>query len=467
MVAKSKHFDRSKLDAVFFDNVESEARFHHWHYGFEFGRHELHTSSRNEFDHWPPLWHKHHIKLQRLVVARQFPFGEPWRIRVVFSRIEFGRRRIMKRLTVQPRPDWQAKVEDVGLTFHTIDDQPYWDESVCYEFTAAEVDIMEAAANEVHARCIEAAEAVIKNKWYSRLSIPQAAIPEIEASWERDDKSIYGRFDFAWDGQGPPKMLEYNADTPTSLLEASVVQWSWLQELAQEKDQFNSIHERLIEAWRSHPAMKVHFAAVADSEEDQQSALYLRDTCQQSGKDTESITIEDLGFDSKMGNFVDMNERTIEALFKLYPWEWLWGEDFSKHLSGRCQRFIEPVWKMLLSNKGLLPILWDMFPNHPNLLPSFDSPQSLGGNYVKKPKLSREGANVQMVMCGNIIDQTDGDYGAEGYVYQSLDLSQAFNDMHPVLGLWIVDNEAAGLGIREESRRITTNASRFVPHWFV
>lgn len=372
----------------------------------------------------------------------------------------------MKRLTLQPRPDWQAKVEAVGLTFHTIDGATYWDESACYELTTAEVDTLEAAANEVHARCIEAAGAVIEHKWYDRLAIPAAAIPEIEASWERDDRSVYGRFDFAWDGQGAPKMLEYNADTPTALLEASVVQWSWLQEVAPANVQFNSIHERLIEAWRTHPAMKVHFAAVADSEEDQQTALYLRDTCLQAGKDTESITIEDIGFDSRMGIFVDMNERTIEALFKLYPWEWLWNETFAEHLPGRCQRFVEPVWKMLLSNKGLLPILWDMFPDHPNLLPSYDSSLPLAGSYVQKPKLSREGANVLMVAGGRILDQTAGEYGEEGCVFQAIAPARDFDGQHPVLGLWMVNNESAGLGIREESRRITTNASRFVPHWF-
>ena len=367
---------------------------------------------------------------------------------------------------MNPRAGWQAKVENVGLTFHTIDGQTYWDESACYEFTAAEVDIMEAAANEVHARCIEAADAVIKHRWYDRLAIPAAAIPEIEASWERDDRSIYGRFDFAWDGYDAPKMLEYNADTPTALLEASVVQWSWLQEVAIGYDQFNSIHERLIEAWKKHPAGKIYFSAISNSEEDAQTALYLRDTCQQAGKATESITIENIGFDSRAGRFVDMREQPMEAIFKLYPWEWMWHETFGRQLPGRCQPFIEPVWKMLLSNKGLLPILWEMFPDHPNLLPSFDKPEPLMGNYVKKPRLSREGANVEMVCNGRSIDHTSGPYGEEGFVYQAIAPAHDFNGQHPVLGLWMVDNESAGLGIREETRRITTNASRFVPHWF-
>ncbi|MDB6137299.1 MAG: glutathionylspermidine synthase family protein, partial [Verrucomicrobiaceae bacterium] len=372
----------------------------------------------------------------------------------------------MTRLKREPRENWQAKVEEVGLTFHTLDGAIYWDESACYELTAAEVDTLEAAANEVHARCIEAAGAVIEHRWYERLAIPAAAVPEIEASWERDDFSVYGRFDFAWDGQGPPKMLEYNADTPTALLEASVVQWSWLQEVAPANDQFNSIHERLIEAWRSQPAMKVHFAAVAGSEEDSQTALYMRDTCQQAGRTTESIAIEDLGYDSKMGVFVDMQERPVEALFKLYPWEWMWHESFAQHLPGRCQRFIEPVWKMILSNKGLLPILWEMFPDHPNLLAAYETPVPLGASYVRKPKLSREGANVLMVAGGRILEQTRGEYGAEGFVYQAIAPARDFDGQHPVLGLWMVNNESAGLGIREESRRITTNASRFVPHWF-
>ncbi|MDB6118231.1 MAG: glutathionylspermidine synthase family protein [Verrucomicrobiaceae bacterium] len=342
MVAERQHFSGAHLYPVDVINVAIEACTDDRHSSFQFRRTSfLLVGIRKPLVFW---------KLQQ---PCQFLFSESRRIWIFVTRLQF----VVKRLTLQPRPDWQAKVAAVGLTFHTIDGATYWDESACYEFTAAEVDTLEAVGNELHARCIEAADAVIRNRWYDRLAIPPAAIPEIEASWERDDRSVYGRFDFAWDGEGAPKMLEYNADTPTALLEASVVQWSWLQEMAPENDQFNSIHERLIDAWRMYPAMKIHFAAVSDSEEDSQTALYLRDTCQQAGKDTESIAIEDVGFDTRMGIFVDANERTIEALFKLYPWEWMWSESFAEHLPTRCQRFVEPVWKMLLSNKGLLPIL--------------------------------------------------------------------------------------------------------------
>ena len=156
----------------------------------------------------------------------------------------------MKRHLCQPRSDWREKVESVGLTFHSHDTGPYWDESASYELTRAEVDELERAANTLHFLCIDAAEAVIQNNWWARLEIPEAAVPCILKSWERDDFSLYGRFDFAYDGVTPPKLLEYNADTPTALVEAAVAQWFWLLETHPGADQFNSIHERLIAAWK-------------------------------------------------------------------------------------------------------------------------------------------------------------------------------------------------------------------------
>ena len=156
----------------------------------------------------------------------------------------------MQRHRCHPRPAWRKKVTEVGLTYHSHEAGPYWDESACYEFSAPEIDALESAAHSLHYLCIDAAEAVIRNGWWERLGIPALAVPSILRSWERDDFSLYGRFDFAFDGHGPPKLLEYNSDTPTALVEAAVAQWFWLQETRPDADQFNSIHERLIEAWR-------------------------------------------------------------------------------------------------------------------------------------------------------------------------------------------------------------------------
>jgi glutathionylspermidine synthase len=372
----------------------------------------------------------------------------------------------MQRHVSIPRPDWRKRVESIGLTYHSHETGPYWDESAYYELTAQEVDVLEAAANKLHFLCIDAAEAVIKNNWWPRLGIPETAVPAILRSWERDDFSLYGRFDFSFDGITPPKLLEYNADTPTALVEAAVAQWFWLQDMHPDADQFNSIHERLIEAWRRWRGTTIHFSSIKEHLEDEQTVLYLRDTCEQAGVKTKSVFIEDIGWDRKREKFVDLDEKIVEHCFKLYPWEWLWHEEFSTYLSTDPVQFIEPTWKMLLSNKGLLPILWELFPDHPNLLPAYEIPTHLGECYIRKPKLSREGANVTWVEGGAVVEETAGDYGEEGFVYQALANVPDFSGNHPIFGVWVVDHEAAGLGIREDTGRITGNLSRFVPHFF-
>jgi len=371
----------------------------------------------------------------------------------------------MQRHASHPRPDWCKRVESVGLTYHSHEHGPYWDESACYELTASEVDVLEAAATQLHYLCIDAAEAVINNQWWSRLGIPEAAVPAILRSWERDDFSLYGRFDFSFDGT-TPKLLEYNADTPTALVEAAVAQWFWLQDTRPEADQFNSIHERLIEAWKRWRGNTIHFSSIKDHPEDEQTVLYLRDTCEQAGVKTKSVFIEDIGWDKKRKRFVDLDNEIIERAFKLYPWEWLSHEEFSAHLASDPLQFIEPAWKMLLSNKGLLPILWELFPDHPNLLPAYELSAPLGECYIRKPKLSREGANVAWVEGGVVVEETEGEYGEEGYVYQALANVPDFDGHHPIFGVWVVDHEAAGLGIREDTSKITGNLSRFVPHFF-
>jgi glutathionylspermidine synthase len=372
----------------------------------------------------------------------------------------------MQRHVCQPRPDWREKVERVGLAYHSHDNGPYWDESACYEFAAREVDALESAANALHYLCIEAAEAVIENDWFARLGIPEAAVPAVLNSWERDDFSLYGRFDFAFDGDQPPKLLEYNADTPTALVEAAVAQWFWLQDVRAGADQFNSIHERLIEAWRRWAGQTIHFSNIKENAEDLMTVLYLRDTAEQAGVKTRSIFVEDIGWDAGRKIFVGLENERIERCFKLYPWEWMWHEEFGAHLAAEPVQFIEPAWKMLLSNKGLLPVLWELFPDHPNLLPAYDEAAPLAGSFVRKPKLSREGSNVSCVEGGVLVEETGGDYGEEGFIYQAAAPMPQFDGNHPVFGVWVVDHEAAGLGVREDTRRITGNLSRFVPHFF-
>jgi glutathionylspermidine synthase len=311
-------------------------------------------------------------------------------------------------------------------------------------------------------------ERIVEKRDFERFRIPPEFHKLVESSWKDEEPSLYGRFDLSWDGSGEPKMLEYNADTPTALLEASVVQWYWLQDVFPEHDQFNSLHEKLIERWKAMreqlPASGiVHFTCAADSLEDQGNLDYLRDTAIQAGLDARAIAVGDIGWDGS--RFVDLDDRRINTLFKLYPWEWMAREEFGRHLARGALRVIEPPWKMLLSNKAILPILWEMFPDHPNLLAaSFDAGR-FATDFVKKPIYSREGANVSIRARGDTLE-APGEYGAEGYIWQAYHELPCFDGNFTVIGSWIVGDEPAGIGIREDATPITRDSSRFLPHHF-
>ncbi len=372
----------------------------------------------------------------------------------------------MRRERATPRPDWRARVESVGLPHHTgADGAAYWDESHCYVLSMDEVETLEAATAELHRLCLDAAGHVIRERRWDELAIPRAVVPLIEASWAAAEPTLYGRFDLAVDQRGAPKLLEYNADTPTSLVEAAVAQWYWLQDVAPRDDQFNSLHERLVDAWRALalPPL-VHFAALDDAE-DQATVEYLRDTAQQAGLATHPLLVADVGWDDARQRFVDDADRPIDAAFKLYPWEWMAREEYAAHLVAAAARtrWVEPPWRMVLSNKGILAVLWELFPDHPNLLPAYFDHARLEA-YARKPLLSREGANVSLVMFGQTLAESRGDYGEEGFVYQALAPLPAFDGASAVVGSWVVAGEPAGVGIRESDGPITGNASRFVPH---
>jgi glutathionylspermidine synthase len=382
----------------------------------------------------------------------------------------------MRRIACAERNDWQLTAAANGFDFHSDEGQRYWDERAYYAFTLDEIERqIEAPTGEISAMCQElVARAVCDERLLRALKIPEAFWTFIAASWQRRDPSLYGRLDLRFDGAGPAKLLEYNADTPTSLFEAAVFQWTWLEQgierqiIPKRADQFNSLHERLIETWRAIAAgRRVHLAGAMESAEDAGTLHYLADVAGQAGLRTTLIDITQIGLRDD-GSFVDLNEGVIELAFKLYPWEWMFRESFGVNLNNASTRWIEPPWKAILSNKGILPLLWSMFPGHPNLLPAYfeDDEQavSLGVSYVRKPLYSREGANVTLVRAGSSIDQQEGPYGAEGFVRQALAPLPEFAGQYPVLGSWIVDGMPCGLSIREDDTPITGNLSRFVPH---
>ncbi|MDH2428275.1 glutathionylspermidine synthase family protein [Sphaerisporangium sp. TRM90804] len=380
----------------------------------------------------------------------------------------------MRRQTSAPRPGWEKTIESQGLAYHRSAHpadlpRPYWDEAVHYVFTMDEVLALESQVEELHAMCLAAVAHVVAQGRYRDFAIPEWAAPAVEESWRRRDPHLYGRFDLRYDGEGPAKLLEYNADTPTSLVESSSVQWFWLQDVHPGDDQWNSLHERLVDRWRELPLQSgpAHFAwtAMDESGEEAMTVGYLQETAAQAGLATVSVAMEDIGWDQRNLRFVDMEQRVVRTLCKLYPWEWVVADPFGRQaVAGQVSMtWIEPLWKMLLSNKALLAVLWELYPGHPNLLPAYlDGPRDLS-SFIEKPLLGREGAGMRVVAPEGS-QRTPGDYGAEGYVYQEFRALPGFDGWRPVLGAWMVGDEAAGLGIRETSGLITDDSSSFVPH---
>lgn len=389
----------------------------------------------------------------------------------------------MKRHIIKPRDDWQKIVESQGFTFHSGGLRPnddtifgtYWNEGVAYEFTSSEVDRLEEATNELHGLCLQAVDRVVNDlALMTKLGIPENYHELVSHTWNENHPTFYGRFDLAYDGN-EIKMLEYNADTPTTLIESALVQWHWVQDLHPDKDQFNSIHERMISRWNdlapSIGRSPVYFASDHESKEEYHTTEYIRDTAAQASLYTKPIAMVDIGLGDRM--FVDLDENPIEYLFKLYPWEWMAREEFGQHLPDLAygkMGFLEPAWKMILSNKGILPILWEMFPNHENLLEARwgDAPltsEDLKNEWVMKPMLGREGANITWLKDGSHIVENGGAYTGQR-IHQRAAKLGCIDGNYSVIGSWVIGDESAGILVREDTTPVIVGDSAVVPHFF-
>lgn len=375
----------------------------------------------------------------------------------------------MRRENSLPRAGWQKRCEEAGFGFHSMGGT-YWNESACYAFAADQIDRVEEVTAELHRMCVEAAAEVVKQRRFAEFAIPENYHDYVAESFRRGEPTLYGRFDLAWDGTGEPRLLEYNADTPAGLVEAAVCQWTWLEETHPDRDQWNMLHEHLVKRWgdlRSQGIDVVHFAVgQQEPTEDWVTVAYLRDTAQEAGVQTLGVTVEDIGWHHDREVFLDPEDVEMRYCFAMYPTEWMLDSIFGQHLiAGRgTTRWIEPPWKLLLGSKALLPVLWDMFPGHPNLLPSyFDAPYAMR-RYVTKPLFGWEGDGVEI--HGEAIAESVPRSHTEGQqvVYQQYVDLPDFDGNRPVLGTWVIGGRAAGLGIRESRERITTTRARFVPH---
>ncbi|MEI7950015.1 MAG: glutathionylspermidine synthase family protein [Gammaproteobacteria bacterium] len=385
----------------------------------------------------------------------------------------------MQRKPIEQRSGWREYAESVGFDYHTIGGEPYWDESAYYQFSWQQIEAeLEPATEELHEMALSLVPDILASEQLlSQLGIAASHWDYLAASWPGQPQ-LYGRMDLCYDGLTTPKLLELNYDTPTSVFESGFFQWIWLEDqienglLPATADQFNSLQEKLIEAFKALALPQpFYFSSVEASSEDRGNVRYLMDCAVQAGLSTQYIPLETLG--QRGGQFVDVVGTAVNGMFKLYPWEFMLAEEYASVLLTSDTRFVEPPWKALLSNKGILPLLWQKFPDHPNLLPSFfedSANQPLQKGWVRKPLYSREGANVELVDFNGERLAASGPYGSEGYIRQQFCPLPKFYDesrqsaVYTLVGSWVVGDRAAGIALREDASLITRNSSRFLPH---
>jgi glutathionylspermidine synthase len=370
----------------------------------------------------------------------------------------------MRREVCAPRPELEARLRELNMW--PADGQPYYDESAAYVFSEAQVETLYEATAELERMVGAAVEHVIAKNRFEELGIPKNLARYAAETRKRGDPSVYGRMDLVYDGVNPPKLLEYNADTPTALFEAAVLQWEWLKASYPDDDQFNSIHEALIATWANLKSAsgrsRLTLVGMLEEDDDRATVAYMEDVAHQGGWLTVPTDIADLGHDGK--GFVDGDGIYVQAMFKLYPWDWMAREDFFDKLVALDVPVMETPWRVIAASKGILPILWELFPDHPNLLPASFSDHPDQGPRVSKPMFGREGANVAFTEVAGAPLPVDGGYFHQKRITQAYWPLPLFDGWHAVIGSWVIGGEPCGIGVREDRGMVTGTGAKFRPH---
>ena len=370
------------------------------------------------------------------------------------------------------------------MTWHTdADGTPYISDSLVV-VSEAEAEAYYAAANVLYDMFVEAGQHVIDNRLYVELGIPGNLVELIEDSWDRDDLHLYGRFDLAGGLDGLPiKLIEFNADTPTSLFETSIVQWALLKSNGMDESrQFNNLHEMLQENFRRlitrdkpldefaerYAREKLLFSSVDNLPEDERTVRYLQEVAHEAGLYTDFCYMHEAGFSADEGVF-NKDSQLADFWFKLFPWEDIAADELeltrmlTQGSKRGSTRILNPAYTLLFQSKGILKVLYDLYPDSPYLLPTDFKPLPDRPQVCKK-LFGREGANVQLLDAeGNVMAETGGPYAHHKSVFQELATFARDEDGQSfqagVFYVW----EACGLGFRRGGE-ILNDTSKFVGH---
>ena len=384
--------------------------------------------------------------------------------------------------TMQVEPVPQTVLEDIGMQWHTDSDGSDYIVPELVVVNEQQAEAYYEAANTLYDMYVEAAQHVINKQLYTNLGIDPLLIPLIEQSWERDDWHLYGRFDLAGGLYGQPiKLIEFNADTPTSLFETSIVQWALLKaNNMDEARQFNNLHAMLQDNFRrlvtgedadfaeTYQKEKFLFSSISGLPEDERTVRYLQHVAHEAGLYTDFAFMNEVGFIPKQGVF-NRDQQRADFWFKLFPWEDIAADE--PELTEMLQsisdlgttRFVNPAYTVLFQSKGIMKILCDLYPDSPYLLKTDFNPLQ-GVAQVEKKLFGREGENTRITDAnGNLVAETDGNYGHHRSVFQEyVEFPQDAEGNRYQAGVFFA-YEACGLGFRRGGE-ILDNMSKFVGH---
>ena len=376
-------------------------------------------------------------------------------------------------------------LESIGFSWHTdVDNTQYISDEVL-SISQNEANAYYEATNELYDMYCEAGQYVIDNNLFHELGIPFNLIQLVKKSWEDDVHwHLYGRFDLAGGLNGKDiKLIEFNADTPTSLFETSIIQWALLkQNKLEESSQFNSLYEAIadnfkrlvtldsdIEEFSKHHEKlnwKILFSSVAGNDEEEHTVKLLQHIASEVGYETEFSYIQDVEFSD---DGITKDDNIYEFWFKLIPWEDIAIQEgelaliLTEIINNQKSIILNPAYTLLFQSKGIMKILWDMYPNHPLLLETSFEPL-INTKQVEKMCFGREGENVAIVNSDNSLDiKTDGEYENGKAIYQEYyEFNQDAKGNYYQAGVFYA-YEACGLGFRK-GRKILDNMSKFVGH---
>lgn len=375
-------------------------------------------------------------------------------------------------------------LEKIGFLWHTDSDESSYISNTLVRVTQAESEAYYEAANELYDMFIEAAQYVIDNNLFHEIGIPFNLVEVIKASWENDVHwHLYGRFDLAGGIDGEPiKLLEFNADTPTALFETAIIQWAMLaQNGMDEGRQFNALYEALIDNFKrlvtleesveafeeNYQGWKFLFSSIRGNIEEENTVRLLQHIAAEAGYETEFAYIDEIAFSDEEGIF--FHDEPYELWFKLIPWEDIALEEsdlariLTNIINNQKAIIFNPAYTLLFQSKGLLKILWDLYPDHPLLLESSFEPLE-GQKQVSKPVFGREGGSVSIIDAdGSTIESTESEYENHKKLYQAYtELPTDAEGKSYQAGVFYA-YEACGLGFRKGGK-ILDNMSKFVGH---